>query len=92
MSKDIGIRREVRRAGRSFSGWRIVVSAWVVAIVIAILFAGVEALASRHSASPRAESLAGAVIPRHDAGFLGPDEVAASDWEQRAKAEAYSGW
>jgi hypothetical protein len=79
-------------AERSFRGWRIVVSAWLVAIVFVVLFAGVDALASRHAASPRATSLAGVVIPRHDPGFAGPDEVAASEWEERARAEAYSGW
>ena len=79
-------------AERYLSGWRVIASAWVVAIVFVVLFAGVQALASRHDASPRKASLAGAVIPRHEPGFTGPDEVAASDWEQRARAEAYSGW
>ena len=92
MLDDIGSRRGMRIAERSLGGWRIVVSAWLVAIVLVILFAALEALASRHSTSPRAESLAGAIIPRHDSGFVGPDEVAASDWEERAKADAYSGW
>ena len=71
--------------------WRIVVSAWLIAIVFVLVFAGVETLASQHAA-PRQASLAGAVIPRHDPGFVGPDEVAASDWQQRARAEAYSEW
>ena len=71
--------------------WRIVVSAWFVAIVFVLLFAGVETLASQHAA-PHPASLAGAIIPRHDPGFVGPDEVAASDWQQRARAEAYSEW
>jgi hypothetical protein len=75
----------------SFGGWRIVASAWLVAIVFVVLLAGVETLASQH-ASPRAASLAGAVIPRHDPGFVGPDEVAASDWQERARAEADAGW
>ena len=80
----------MRIGERSLEGWRIVVSAWLVAIVLVMLLG--EVLASRHSTSPRAESLAGAIIPRHDSGFVGPDEVAASDWEERAKADAYSGW
>jgi hypothetical protein len=88
---EIGSRRGTRIAERSFGGWRIVASAWSVATVLMILL-GVQALASRHSSSPRDESLAGAVIPRHDPGFVGPDEVAASDWQERAKAEAYSAW
>jgi hypothetical protein len=79
-------------AERSRAGWRIIASAWLVAIVFVILFVGMEALASRHNAPPREENLAGAVIPRHDSGVVGPDEVAASDWEERAKAEAYSAW
>ncbi len=79
-------------------GWSIVAAAWLVAIVFVVLFAGVEALACRHGVSrPAARlapetSLAGAVIPRHDPGFVGPDEVAASDWQERTRAEAYSGW
>jgi hypothetical protein len=79
-------------AESSSGDWRIVAAAWLVAILILTLFAGVQTLASRSSASPREAGLAGAVIPRHDPGFLGPDEMAASDWQERAKAEAYSGW
>ena len=42
---------------------------------------------------PRQVSLAGAIIPRHhSAGYPGPDEIAASDWQERARAGAYSGW
>jgi hypothetical protein len=92
MREEVGSRSEMPIAERSFGGWRVVASAWLVAIVFVMLFAGVQALASRHDASPHKASLAGAVIPRHEPGFTGPDEVAASDWEQRARAEAYSGW
>jgi hypothetical protein len=77
---------------RSFGRWRIVTSAWWATIIFVVLFAGFQALASRHGTSPRATSLAGAVIPRHDPRFFGPDEVAASDRQERAKAEAYSEW
>jgi hypothetical protein len=77
---------------RSFGRWRIVTSAWLSTIIFVVLFAGFQALASRHGTSPRATSLAGAVIPRHDPRFFGPDEVAASDRQERAKAEAYSEW
>jgi hypothetical protein len=87
MPEEIGSER-----GRPIGGWYTVASAWLVAIVFVVLFAGVEALAGRHGVSPRETSLAGAVIPRHDPGFAGPDEVAASDWQERARAEAYSGW
>ncbi len=74
----------------SFGGWRVVASAWLVAILIMVLFAGVQVLAHRHGMSPREASLACAIIPRHDPA--GPDEIAASDWQERARAEAYSGW
>lgn len=75
---------------RSVGRWRIVMSAWLAAIILVVLFAGFQALASRHGPSPHAASLAGAVIPRHDPRFFGPDEVAAADWQERAKA--YSAW
>jgi hypothetical protein len=79
--------------GKSTGSWRIVASAWLLAIILGALFVTVQAMASRHTPSPpRVDSLAGAVIPRHDPSFPGPDEVAASDWLKRAQAEAYSGW
>jgi hypothetical protein len=84
--------KEIERADSSFGGWRVVASAWLVAVVFVVLFATAEALASRHSSSPRAGSLAGAVIPRHELTVPGSDEVAASDWLERARAEAYSNW
>ncbi len=84
--------KEIETPERFIGGWRMVASAWLVAIMFVVLFATVQALASRHSAPPREDSLAGAVIPRHDSGFPGPDEVAASDLLERARAEAYSGW
>lgn len=83
---------EIERAERSFGGWRAVVSAWLVAIVFVVLFATAEALASLHSSSPREGSLAGSVIPWHELSVPGSDEVAASDWLERARAEAYSNW
>ncbi len=77
-----------RVAERSHRDWRIVASAWVVAIVCVLLFAAADASASRHRAASRQGNLAGAVIPRHDPSFPGPDEVAASDWVERQTAEA----
>jgi hypothetical protein len=53
-------------AERYLSGWRVIASAWVVAIVFVVLFAGVQALASLHGTSPHQAMLTGAVIPRHD--------------------------
>jgi hypothetical protein len=76
----------------SLGGWRTVVAAWFVAIIFLVLFTAAEALASRHKELPRESRLAGAVIPRHDAGVPGPDEIAASDWLARVRAEAYSCW
>jgi uncharacterized membrane protein len=38
---------------RSFGRWRIVTSAWLVMIIFVVLFAGFQALASRHGTSPR---------------------------------------
>ncbi|MGA8756370.1 MAG: hypothetical protein WB611_08555 [Stellaceae bacterium] len=75
-------------AERSRRDWRIVASAWVVAIVCVLLFAAADASASRHGAPSREGNLAGAVIPRHDPSFPGPDELAASDWVERQTAEA----
>jgi hypothetical protein len=83
---------QVERTEGFIGGWRIVASAWLVAIIFVGLFATAEALASLRNASPRKDSLAGAVIPRHDPSFPGPDEVAASDLLERARAEAYSTW
>lgn len=77
---------------RSCRDWRIVASAWVIAIFCVLLFAAADALASRHGARTSQVELAGAVIPRHDPSFPGPDEVAASDWVERATAEAGCCW
>jgi hypothetical protein len=83
---------ETESSGRS---WRGVASAWLVAILLVILFAAGEAVACRHRShdpSPRRGDFVGAVIPRHDPSVLGPDEVAASDWLERARADAEMGW
>jgi hypothetical protein len=84
-------------AERSFGGWRIVASAWVVAVVFVMLFAGVQAFASRHAVSPREASFAGVVIPRHDPSCAGPGAATASaspicqaGREAFENAEAYS--
>jgi hypothetical protein len=74
---------------RRIGGWRAVAAAWVVVIALVALFGAAEALASRPKPSAQ---LAGVEIPRHDPGVAGPDEVAASDWLEKAKAEAYSCW
>lgn len=84
--------REPRIAEGAVGGWRIVVSAWLVATAFVVLFAAADALASLRNTSSREARLAGAVIPRHDPTFPGPHEIAASDWLARARAEAYFGW
>jgi hypothetical protein len=75
MPEDIEIMGGPRVSERSFGGWRIVASAWVVAVVIVMLFAGVQAFASRHGVSPRQENFAGVVIPRHDPSCAGAGEL-----------------
>jgi len=82
---------EIEGAERSFGGWRVAASAWLVATTFVVLFAAADALASLHRPAPREANLAGAVIPRHDPSFPGPDEIAASDWLERVRVEAYSG-
>jgi hypothetical protein len=46
-------------------------------------------LAAHHQNAFHEISLAGAKIPRHDLSFPGPDDIAASDWLERVRAEAY---
>jgi hypothetical protein len=77
---------------KSIGGWRIIASAWIIAVIFIATLATVQALASLHNVSSRSGHLVGAVIPRHDSSVPGPDEVAASDQLERARAEAYSGW
>jgi hypothetical protein len=65
-------------AERYLGGWRVIASAWAMAIVFVLLFTGVQALASRHAPTPQRQSLVGAVIPRHDPSCAGPGDVTAS--------------
>ena len=74
-------------AERCLGSWRAIAAAWLVAILFVVLFATGDALASRHHKLPRNSSVAGAVIPRHDP--RAPDEIAASHWLDRVRAEAY---
>jgi len=92
LPEDIEGESELGIAERSVGDWRIVASAWLVAILFVVLFTAAAALASLRSTSSREASLARAVIPRHDPSFPGPHEIAASDWLNRLRAEAYSGW
>jgi hypothetical protein len=56
-----------------FRGWRIIASAWALALMLVISLAGARALACLHPGpQPHAHRhLAGAVIPQHDA-CVGP--------------------
>ena len=63
MPEDIEGVRELGIAERSAGDWRIVASAWLVAILFVVLFTAAAALASLRSTSSREASLAGAVIP-----------------------------
>lgn len=99
MPEEVELDRGPTIAERLIGGWRVVASAWVVAVVFVLLFAGVQALASLHSAAPRQQSLAGAMIPRHDPSCAGPEIPAGAqncesthDAMERAAADAYSGW
>ena len=59
MPGDIEGARELGIAERSVGDWRIVASAWLVAIVFVVLFAAADALASLRCTSSREASLAG---------------------------------
>jgi hypothetical protein len=87
MLEEIERAREPGIAERSLGGWRAVAAAWLVAILFVVLFATGDALASRHHKVPRSSSVATAVIPRHDP--RAPDEIVASAWLDRVRAEAY---
>ena len=56
---------------RHSAGWRGVASAWALVLLLVILFAGTQALASRRITTASQATLAGAVIPRHDAASAG---------------------
>lgn len=101
MPEEIVSGRERVSAEKPFGMWRTVAAAWAMAFIFVLLFAGVQALASRHGVSPREANLAGAVIPRHDpscAGALditGPSTRSCRDVSEalaQAQANAYSGW
>jgi hypothetical protein len=99
MSQGVGMpeyieqERERGFAERYLGGWRVIASAWAMALVFVLLFAGVQALASRHATTPQQQSLVGAVIPRHDAGCAGVSSCASlSEAAAQAEAEASLGW
>jgi hypothetical protein len=59
------------RTERVFPSWHVVASAWALVLLLVILFAGVEATASRYAVSQRHANLVGATIPRHDPACAG---------------------
>jgi hypothetical protein len=68
---------------RYLGGWRVIASAWVVAIIVVLAFGGMQAFASRHVTSARQpswqqQSFVGAVIPRHDPSCGRPGDIMAS--------------
>lgn len=97
MPEEIELERGPSLAERLLGGWRVVAAAWLMAGVFVVLFAGVQALASHHGPSPRQQSLAGAVIPRHDPSCDTPAAAAQTcaptleDFE-RAESQVYYGW
>ena len=70
--------RESGFAERYLGGWRVVASAWAIVMALVVLFAGVDALASRHVTVPQHAALVGVVIPRHDPSCGGPGDVTAA--------------
>jgi len=67
-----GVEPKPEPAGdRHSPGWRGIAAAWVLVLLLAILFAGTQALASRRITAASKATLAGAVIPRHDPASAG---------------------
>jgi len=66
-------------------GWRGVVAAWAVVILLVMLLAGTHAMASHHAAAPGQAKLAGAVIPRHDPASTGVGVPCAAPLEECGK-------
>jgi hypothetical protein len=70
---------------RHSGGWRGVVSAWALVILLFMLFAGTQAVASHHAKAPGQAKLAGAVIPRHDPASAGVGVPCAAPLEECGK-------
>src|SRR5262249_50078911 len=68
------------------SGWRGVVSAWALVILLFTLLAGTQAMAAHHAAARGHAKLAGAVIPRHDPASAGVGVPCAATLEQCGKS------
>ena len=48
------------------AGWRAVIAAWALVVLLVVLSTGAEALAARHRTAAHRADVAGAIIPRHD--------------------------
>jgi hypothetical protein len=70
------------------SGWRGVVSAWALVILLVMFLAGTQALASRHAEIRHHTELAGAVIPRHDPASTGVGVPCAAPLAECGKSAA----
>lgn len=99
MVEGMAFKAEPERRVPPSGNWRVVVSAWVIVIVALLALAGYQAFASHRDVSPRAASLAGAVIPQHDPGCSGPQVPDATAGEgcgalhaPYGQVPAYSGW
>lgn len=99
MPEEFGSVGGLRPAERSFAGWRIIAAAWAVVIVALMLFAGVQALASR-PVVPVPYDYSGVVIPRHDLSCAAPNAETAQnsscqgdiDSEIERAETSYYGW
>ena len=73
---------------RHAAGWRGVVSAWALVLLLVVLLAGTQALASRRNTAPSQATLAGAVIPRHDPASVGVGVPCAAPLDECGKFAA----
>jgi len=67
-------------------GWRGVVSAWALVVLLVVLLAGTQAVASHRTLTSSHVTLAGAVIPRHDPASAGVGVPCAGPLEECGKA------
>jgi hypothetical protein len=86
MLESLESRREPERDDRRAEGWRVVVSAWVFVVLLVVVFAATQALASHRAVAPRHAKLAGAVIPRHDPASAGVGVPCAAPLDKCGKA------
>ena len=67
MVENFGPVRETEGVDRLVRGWKAVVSAWAIVLVVALLLAGVHEFRARpDSAVTPSPGQIGAMIPRHD--------------------------